>query len=700
MVVQQDVRFFSLNKQRDWDLGMGYNLEMSDHGIQIAQTRKYALKTSFQFDEISGFVAVCDFALGERKTIYLLGLDTSIWIYDIDSHHVEQLLPSNHEAFTAAAKMAVVHDTLMLADPFGNQKLTALNTTNGQTLWSWNGYEDFELLPLAVSSDRQGHFYVLIPYGECDEDGQLPSDTPLAVLQLEHTGRMIRTYRIPKLTIGESFDSKQEGNHYFLTAGEEQLFIFDAWAKTLYALGFEDETTSILNLPGSIQYAGLATDSSKSVYIGDCRSLDAGGEDDRHILCFTGMGQSITSLSGYRGRVDKLLIDEEDRIYALNVEERHLSILELAQRTRVMEHTGLPEGVYYSRALDCTVQDMDWHKIVVQAQVPVETQVRISFYASDRKEVLIDGEWTDLDQYILNTEIHPYMKQQALHALWSKPIVNPKDALLFQAEGRYLWLRIELIGSELKSPTIHRLRVYFPRTSYLEYLPAVYQQDERSRDFLERYLSLLGTFLEETEETINDISRYFDPDAVSGEYLRWLGTWLGIADEGRWTQSQLRELIRLAPQLYKKRGTRFAIETWVRLFTGETPYIIEYHEWKQFNDNAQLKKALSELYGKNPHSFCVLVKPHCIQSEEQRNVLQQLIEEEKPAYTEAKLVILQPWMYMDMHTYLGINTYLSEPTVLHLDEQSSLPYNTVIVDLNRDRRLDIHTRLGLDSELE
>ena len=40
--------------------------------------------------------------------------------------------------------------------------------------------------------------------------------------------------------------------------------------------------------------------------------------------------------------------------------------------------------------------------------------------------------------------------------------------------GRYLWLRIHLTGDGYATPVVGRLWVYFPRQTYLEYLPAVY----------------------------------------------------------------------------------------------------------------------------------------------------------------------------------------------------------------------------------
>jgi hypothetical protein len=80
--------------------------------------------------------------------------------------------------------------------------------------------------------------------------------------------------------------------------------------------------------------------------------------------------------------------------------------------------------------------------------------------------------------------------------------------------------------------------------------------------------------------------------------------------------------------------------------------------------------------------------------------LQHLIETCKPAFTTFKLIVLQPWVYMDLHSYLGMNTVLSEPDLLTLDEHSSMPHHTITIDRGFDHRLDLHTRLGIDSRLE
>jgi hypothetical protein len=95
-----------------------------------------------------------------------------------------------------------------------------------------------------------------------------------------------------------------------------------------------------------------------------------------------------------------------------------------------------------------------------------------------------------------------------------------------------------------------------------------------------------------------------------------------------------------------------------------------------------------------------MLPPECVRSDKQRLMIEAIIDDQKPAYAEGQLIVLEPWMYADVHTYLGINTVLSEPTLLTLDQRSAMPYQTLLTDFDRDRRMDVHTRLELDSELE
>jgi len=188
----------------------------------------------------------------------------------------------------------------------------------------------------------------------------------------------------------------------------------------------------------------------------------------------------------------------------------------------------------------------------------------------------------------------------------------------------------------------------------------LYQEDEESRDFLERYLSLFEAFLSASERRIDTIARWFDADSVTGDYLRWLASWLAIAYDENWPEDKLRDLIHEIPRLYGERGTRGGMEEMIRLYTGDRPYIVEQFQL-QCAKNEAAAQVLERLFGSDPYSFCVLLKPGQIRSESEYATVKRIVDTEKPAHTCGGVTLLQPWIYLDMHTYVGINTVLTEP---------------------------------------
>lgn len=148
--------------------------------------------------------------------------------------------------------------------------------------------------------------------------------------------------------------------------------------------------------------------------------------------------------------------------------------------------------------------------------------------------------------------------------------VSPGDALLDDAEGRYLWVRLELVGNEFSSPRVQRFRAYFPRQSYLRYLPDVYRKDERSAAFLERYLSLFESTFVDIEEEIGRTNPYVDPTGVPAAHLPWLGEWLATEADDAWPTAARRELLAHAPTLYKKRGTAEGLLATIRLYLSNS----------------------------------------------------------------------------------------------------------------------------------
>lgn len=702
--MQEPFRFFSLNKIADWDRGLACNLHVQDEGIAINRTEKYGLHRIIRPEDLEGAEWPVDFAVGRGGKLYVLDEAANVWAYDADNRHIEPLFRHGHGLFTHRAQLAAWDDTLLIADGEAELKLAAYAVANGQPLWSAQEWDAGGLYPLAVAMDERKHAYTVAPLDlmiGMNGKAEVPAGGRIGVLEWDGAGRVVRIYEHELLHLAQGAVAAHLTKRYFVAAaGNKDVYVFDTLSRVLVVFAADGTFKSAFSIATDYAYSGLSIDSNHHFFIGDSRRVSLEDEDDRFIVKFGEAGDYMAKVAGFRDRADKLLLGHRDRLYAFNGESGELTLLDLQPRTMELESSALPEGVYFSSALDSTVAETIWHKFVLDADIPEETQIRISYFASDRKEWVVDGQYIDISRYLTDPNVPLREKLPATRHFWSEPIVNPRDALIMRAQGRYLWFKLELVGSERKTPFLRKLRVYFPRMSLLTYLPPLFQEDAASSDFLERFLSLFGTYLFDMEETIAGMTRQFDADAVSGTYLHWLGTWLAISETASWEEAKIRALIREAPTLYKLRGTREGLERMLELYTGETPLIVEYFQYKEMQDKSELRELFTRLYGDNPYCFCVMLKPECVRSEKQRFLIQQIIDDQKPAFTEAKVIVLQPWMYIDMHTYLGINTYLSEPMLMSLEGQAAIPHNTVLIDVDQDRRMDVHTRLGLDSELE
>lgn len=347
-------------------------------------------------------------------------------------------------------------------------------------------------------------------------------------------------------------------------------------------------------------------------------------------------------------------------------------------------------GVYTSQMFDSTIPMCRWHRVLLDADIPVNTQVHFSYIASDslgQVMALIESQWVSL------------------------PLGNPRDALLIQANGRYFRFRLEISSDENQraTPLIRALQLYFPRETYLQYLPATYQEDEGSRDFLERYLSLFHSFFSRSEEEIEQFTRYLDPVAAPAGFVPFLASWLAIAADENWSIEARRTLIRLVPLLYRIRGTRSGIVQWIELYLGRVPVVIEPFQLDCIESEGH-RQVVNRLYGSSPYCFAVLIEPVWEDvacpvkravpiSRSQLSMVKRIVEQERPAYTSGTVKVLEPWFYLDMHTYLEVNTVLTRPRFI-LEYMSVIGRDTVLGDMEECGQVGNHSRMGLDFKIK
>jgi phage tail-like protein len=304
----------------------------------------------------------------------------------------------------------------------------------------------------------------------------------------------------------------------------------------------------------------------------------------------------------------------------------------------------------------------------VDADVPTDTAFRIQVASSDSDDRLP-------------------------HSLdWNTLPDSATDQLIDEPPGRYLYVKIELHGTEAASPLIRRVRIDFPRVTSLEQLPAVYREDPDAEDFTERFLSLFDAATEDLDAAIERFPALLDPAGVPEEVLPWLAAFLGLVFDSAWDAALRRRLLQAAPTLFAQRGTLAGLRNAIEMIFGVRPVVQErviQRAWGALGADSKLGAV--RLFGKstarfrlgrsalnaaslrsygNPdhdplrseaHRFTVLLPPAAIRDADGLASLERLIAQQKPAHTLHAVRVGGKGFIVGRTSVVGIDTQLLAP---------------------------------------
>ena len=255
------------------------------------------------------------------------------------------------------------------------------------------------------------------------------------------------------------------------------------------------------------------------------------------------------------------------------------------------------EGLFYSRTLDNGQPESFWHRVALRGRIPAKSSLDVYYFASDneslkaavdrtfsepgsteektnRLEALLGTSWKGPETF--KGIERPKAKRQTPGKAEQEQLDNP-DLILNPNKGRYLWFKFRLTTFDQKSrPSIQSVRIYYPRLSYLRYLPPVYREDEVSAAFLERFLSIFETSFSSLEQEIDQLFRYFDPSLTPKDFLPWLASWINLSLDDDVQEPRVRQFIRRAASLYSRKGTARALVEFLEIYTGKPVYVTEY----------------------------------------------------------------------------------------------------------------------------
>ena len=322
-------------------------------------------------------------------------------------------------------------------------------------------------------------------------------------------------------------------------------------------------------------------------------------------------------------------------------------------------------GVYCMKAIDSGESGFRWDRVVVEAELPPDTALQVYAYAADRKAW---GGWNDLDEGLRSIPGDP---AGAIHEVFGPPAARSGDFYL-RCTGRYLWLAFELTATGGSNPVIHAVRLWMDADHMVDYLPAIYREE----DFTRRFLSIFNSMYADMERVVEALPGRMDYEHTDSGMLRYLANWVCV--ERADGPGQLRERIRTALADYEDLYTVEGVRRSVRRLTGKDPILIEHAQVSPNRPDCADPELYRWLYGEDPYRFFVLLPEDTFASQQQRRAFQREMEELIPAGMQMQMIQLKQCVQLNWHTYLGINSRVGSYVPAAIDEQVTIHYDTTI----------------------
>ena len=213
-------------------------------------------------------------------------------------------------------------------------------------------------------------------------------------------------------------------------------------------------------------------------------------------------------------------------------------------------------GSITSGWIDSGISRCRWHRVRVDADMPMGTGIEIS---------------------VVTTDFDPSSPtfEKPSSSDWQQGPAGALDVLVQQPPGQFLQLSLVLTSDGTHTPVVRSVRIDFPRRTSLDWLPAVYRENVEAEDFTERFLANFDSSIDDVDAAIARFPALLETNNVPGQVLPWLGSFLDVVFDPTWPDTERRKILNTLPTLYAQRGTLAGLSAAILLIFGVNPAIRE-----------------------------------------------------------------------------------------------------------------------------
>lgn len=336
----------------------------------------------------------------------------------------------------------------------------------------------------------------------------------------------------------------------------------------------------------------------------------------------------------------------------------------------------LATGVIVTGSVDSTEQDFQWESIRIEADLPENSVIKVSCFASDSMEVLLGDSFVNLDDYLKEAREDAISGLKELNSLFKQAFTGSTDGLI-RVNGRYLWLKLEFLVPQPDYFCLRKIKLLLTDEKIIQYLPEIYRDGKEHNEFFWRFMEIFDSIFFDIEENINRLPENLDYTQAKGEMLRYLAEWVSIQESRSLGDGELKERIAGIIPEYSAIGTKPGIERFVERELKVRPRIIEFFNYKAMLYEGRDKELYKELFGTNPYKFFILLPAEVFKPGNVNSFLERL-KNNIPAHTEMEIILLKKSIILGKHTYLGVNSMVGEYNYVSIDENIAISDDTLI----------------------
>lgn len=623
-----------------------------------------------------------------------------------------------------------IRRALFVADS-GNNRIQIFDVRTFQLLdvWGRHGAEP-ECLdsPWCLAADPKGNVYV-VDHGnkrvqKFDLRGTvMPNFWETAQSTL--AARQSPPLKPVDVAVGST--AEHEIRVYVLDSNAQAVFVFDEEGRFERSFGQQS-----LENP-----QGLAV-SQDAAYVGHNPSKGPG-----RVIQFNAHGELIGGGVGYEGPVAALVLDSKNGLWVHT--GGSLLPIQLAAKKGFARKGCLYGGPFKNPS----IHPQEWHQFEATLTPGEDSYFQFFVFAStdDTPPPLPGtgprwaGRWRPLaDGFVPGQWMALPVNVDAGMIPAAQP--DPQNPSL-PKHLNYIWIGAEFEGEGHSTPKLSQIRLEFDNETLLKYLPAVYAENDNSRLFLCRFLSLFESLFEDLDQEISGLPRLFDPLAAPPEWLPWLAGWLALELYDQWPELQKRQTIAQAFESYAHGGTPEGLRNALQLFAGidariEEPFLsAAWWSLPENNSEASAETANSvlgfttmlapaepqgavagttaildqahlttgddfgePLFKDVAHQFSVVVYRGQVNTPDKLAQVQALIDREKPAHTACHVCVIEPRLRVGFQARIGIDTVIAGPPMpTGLSDSESLTPGLILVG-TPPGRVGGQNRIGITTQLE